>query len=750
MTLSKNKSIIRFSNILERFALPVALNIIVMTVIFSTYKSNNIGLIALLYFGYQSVLFLLFEWLKPKKIIRGIVYIVVLAVMTGIGMILLSAGYEKSSRSFIDWFYLDTKIIGDIDQYFLFLFFCLGFFMTSIIYYFTIIRYRTFGTMLVLLFPFLIYGKRSDNLSSFSTTLMLTVFLAMIVHNKQVSDDTVKNTKFNLSYVIGIAIFVTFSGAAATLIPNPGFQSQLEKNKEFFNFYSGKNVTDYDTFSNTSSPRYGSESTGEILFYVKTDENTSKLFLRRQSYDEFSQNRWIVSENERFSYFGSEEMFPPNTENEFNSPIYVYNMMRNLASSGIYKKQYGLSDELFKDEAYNSLNNLSFYSEDFYPRYIPAPIMIFDKNNTGNIVKDNFGNIRRTLSEPTLLGGDFTYISEGNPEHKYALSLTFDSSDYLNLLENAVQNGDISQSEYDTTKNIYSAYTYVDENEVDTQRIKELSDSIIKNCKNDYQKAKALENYFEQNNFIYDLDYVPDDDSIEYFLFNSKMGSCSSYATAMTLMARLSGLPARYVEGFAAYERAKEYPDSFVVKDSDAHAFVEVYIAGAGWTTFDPTVAGYETESETQDNGGIFNTKVITTFVSYFSRIILFLAVAFVVIFIIFIERIIEIIFRIRLKFSNNTDKILRLYRRIVDLLEHSSKERFKGYTANEILMYCIEERNANISAITELFEKTCFGGYVPTNEEISHAYKVYRQNWKLFAKEAKSLTDKKKPIGAK
>lgn len=72
---------------------------------------------------------------------------------------------------------------------------------------------------------------------------------------------------------------------------------------------------------------------------------------------------------------------------------------------------------------------------------------------------------------------------------------------------------------------------------------------------NDYEKAQALVDYFEQNGYVYDNEYEPDDESIAYFLFTSKRGNCTNYATSMTLMARMLGLPARYVEGFAAYER---------------------------------------------------------------------------------------------------------------------------------------------------------------------------------------------------
>jgi len=87
----------------------------------------------------------------------------------------------------------------------------------------------------------------------------------------------------------------------------------------------------------------------------------------------------------------------------------------------------------------------------------------------------------------------------------------------------------------------------------------------------------------------YDLDtpYTPEgEDFVDYFLNESRRGYCVHYATAATLLFRGGGFPARYVEGYTA-----EIPSSghTEVKDSAAHAWVEVYLDGYGWYPFDAT-----------------------------------------------------------------------------------------------------------------------------------------------------------------
>jgi hypothetical protein len=75
---------------------------------------------------------------------------------------------------------------------------------------------------------------------------------------------------------------------------------------------------------------------------------------------------------------------------------------------------------------------------------------------------------------------------------------------------------------------------------------------------------------------------------VEYFLFDSMKGYCTYYASAMTMMVRSLGIPARYVEGYAL--PAKPGSDGvYKVTNELAHAWVEVFFEGFGWVRFEPT-----------------------------------------------------------------------------------------------------------------------------------------------------------------
>ena len=105
----------------------------------------------------------------------------------------------------------------------------------------------------------------------------------------------------------------------------------------------------------------------------------------------------------------------------------------------------------------------------------------------------------------------------------------------------------------------------------------------------DHQKASMIERYLKKN-YRYSLNIKPPDDNINpvlYFLFESKAGYCEHYATAMTMMLRSAGIPSRVVTGFFGGE-LNEYGDYIIVRQSDAHSWVEAVIDGR-WKRFDPT-----------------------------------------------------------------------------------------------------------------------------------------------------------------
>ncbi len=121
-------------------------------------------------------------------------------------------------------------------------------------------------------------------------------------------------------------------------------------------------------------------------------------------------------------------------------------------------------------------------------------------------------------------------------------------------------------------------------------RIKALAAQITARAPTMYDKVSALEDYL-RNNYTYDATISappPGAEAASWFLFDSKRGFCNYFATAMTLMAREMGIPARVATG---YTNGKYDPktNEWDITGTDAHAWTQIYFAGYGWINFEPS-----------------------------------------------------------------------------------------------------------------------------------------------------------------
>ena len=125
-------------------------------------------------------------------------------------------------------------------------------------------------------------------------------------------------------------------------------------------------------------------------------------------------------------------------------------------------------------------------------------------------------------------------------------------------------------------------------------RVHRLAERIVAdtNAQVTTTRVIAIENYLrDPANFTYDLEapWLPEGrDYVDHFLFTSRRGYCNHFATAMAVMVRSLGIPARLATGFTAGQY-QEDRDVYEIRDQDAHAWVEVFLPDTGWVDFDPT-----------------------------------------------------------------------------------------------------------------------------------------------------------------
>ena len=154
--------------------------------------------------------------------------------------------------------------------------------------------------------------------------------------------------------------------------------------------------------------------------------------------------------------------------------------------------------------------------------------------------------------------------------------------------------------------------------------IRDLAINIAGDIDDTAQKAIAIRDYLKMN-YVYSLN--PGDKNIKdkflyNFLFESKQGYCVHYATALTIMLRSVGIPARYVEGFSVSSE-KAVNGEILIRDSEAHAWTEILVDDVNnhWIPIDATGNGQDyldeirrtQQEETTTQASTTTTKLTTS-----------------------------------------------------------------------------------------------------------------------------------------
>jgi transglutaminase-like putative cysteine protease len=121
------------------------------------------------------------------------------------------------------------------------------------------------------------------------------------------------------------------------------------------------------------------------------------------------------------------------------------------------------------------------------------------------------------------------------------------------------------------------------------ERVRNLTHEVVKGATTPYDQAVAIQGYLRRITYDQYINAPPAGrDVVDWFLFENRRGYCDYYASAMAVMCRILGIPARISQGYAPgeYDSASR---SYVVRQQDAHAWPELYFPGYGWIDFEPT-----------------------------------------------------------------------------------------------------------------------------------------------------------------
>ena len=214
--------------------------------------------------------------------------------------------------------------------------------------------------------------------------------------------------------------------------------------------------------------------------------------------------------------------------------------------------------------------------------FVPAHMQEFDMGLSDAVYYNSTGEI--FLTRDVEIGDS------------YRLTARVPASDAA-LIAAASRSWDASDPNYDDMLSEYTALPGGIEDGVYA-----LAAELTQGATTDAEKALAIQNHLA-NGYRYTLNgRYPEGnrDFVSWFLLEERAGYCSYFASAMAVLCRMSGLPARYVEGY--YVAASDGGET-IVTGRNAHAWVEVYLKGLGWTAFDPTARAVENQRGDSNDG---------------------------------------------------------------------------------------------------------------------------------------------------
>lgn len=344
----------------------------------------------------------------------------------------------------------------------------------------------------------------------------------------------------------------------------------------------------------------GISYTGETMLVVKLPYTAGNIYLRGAEYSRYKGNSWG---NENTGY------------NSFRKKL------KELSDCNIVNETYTLLDgvedyiSLFMEpDAYNSITDEYFVTVENVGEgnYAFAPYGAY-VNNDGQ--SDRLSeNKTRKISYNVYYAEPGTFLNRINFDILSGISPSDETEEFIKMVS--------YEKEY--SEFVKKVYTKVPDDLKDVLK-KYAPETVSYDYKSELQFAKKIQDMFnEAYSYTLNPGKVPAGmDGVEYFLEENKKGYCVYFASAATLIFRMAGIPARYVEGYVVSPAYDGYDSSITftdrryiagerflnekeyvtvsVKDSSAHAWTEIYIPEYGWTPIEVTpgysVAEYDFSS---------------------------------------------------------------------------------------------------------------------------------------------------------
>lgn len=594
---------------------------LIMTAMYYYHESFS-WLYTVIALGLSFVLMRFYDFVAKRRLLGPLCYVIFLALgLYATGMI-TNLGKQSYPISFMVWFLTPQSVVDFSIHYTLAIYLLMVGFLTSTVYYFAKVRYRMVMQLIIMLIPLSLYAKEGIHMPALLVFLLLASFFLLMVYCRQLKPNAEVRQITNLSAGVSIAFYVAAFSVIAAIIPKPQFEADREFIDNAMSYMSWSDVlmNAISMFTESTNNNVSVSNNTRTIYYVQASE---PLRLRTQTYSYYlADDSWNVI----YDYDRPDQEYHDGLT--YQPRALTQAILDAAAADADFARKYDLTDLSGTVLPPQDLQTVTFVSTWYNIPGVPSPTrsvrMTAQAPGSPNVPLSSVRvsgsrtmhmSLRREVPTVYYYSDNFARY-----QNESAVLSRLSNDTYEELLNDAA---DVLQSAGQeeqclTITNALQEFTAAeqelaacDAQDYHSEVIDELAAKLTEGKTSDFEKALAIERYFTNEGYVYDLSFrKADGDNIDDFLTTSHTGVCYEYATAMTLLCRSAGLPTRFVQG---YNMGEQYNTSYrtdlgdiqlnyLIKMRDAHAFPEVYIAGYGWCSFEPTVAATEEVGDTAQN----------------------------------------------------------------------------------------------------------------------------------------------------
>ena len=714
-------------------ALPFCLTLTLTLAVFSIYQESYPIRVMAALFIMCLIPFVICCFTEKHRLFGGCVVILYLFICMSTAGSGMQMGFRSGGVSFMEWMLtIGDEVGAEAGSYYLAsLVLLLPAFFGMTVYYFTKVRYRIFFLTLVSLIPCVIYIKVIAEIDNYYLVLIAFLNVGIFMAHRHRKRGPVR-TEGRVSAVAASAVYVFILLGIAALIPK---QSDAKYYSQFENLFLGGDTRtalapDFSSISDYSGNADCFRSLSNRRMYTLYGNGIS--YMKRQTFDyyDFARDRWYADE-----YYSreSQDMKEWCLDQEARRLSTLQEALRAAGElSPEFAERYGLERLLEAEMIGDPLRILHVQSQNFGAMYYLAPARSFrmDPRDEAPFFVTAGGAFQRAEGPHSDNFGYDIYFYDEFAARNTWFSLggsDFDSetseqmlTEALELLQAEISDEDDVGHGYLLTLEAYlrlqrTAKEYREacaENTGDiSPELRELAGQITGELTYDWEKAEAIRRYFDDEDFTYDLEFAARDTSPEYFLFDSRTGTCSDFASAYVLLARAAGLSVRYAEGYIPESAGRA--GYYYINDRDSHAYPEVFIQNMGWTVYEPTVASdsslfWEDERDFWPDL-LGSLKVDYRLISVILRLAVEIAAVLLVVFLV-LPLLQEIYFWMRIRWAAPERSVIYVYGRIAKRAGKKRIPEAASLTPHE-LAGRLEQMGCDISDLAFLAEEALYGG---------------------------------------